>query len=164
MVESEEVVEKLRSLGLETDISLIESSLVSNLQGGSNQMFKQFKEILEFFNDDKNTFKLGRVKKNVVFPATVVATCREHGSILEESNAKQIKPRYVFLDRFFKNWNIACSSMDDKQGNKSNQFIDLGQAFINFESALEYQKARSGFQDDMEGKPSDKLKSGVLKR
>lgn len=165
MTTKEEIIQKLESLGLSTDLSLIESNIVSNLDSNINKMFEQFMKLMEFYNSDENVFKMGKIGKLEQFPASICATFAEQKEILDESLNQQIKPRYVFMKHFFKNWNIACSStLDKKQGNKSDQSKEIMSAFINFQSAIEYQKARSGFMEDTENQASDKLQAGVMKR
>jgi hypothetical protein len=165
MVDRNEILQRLKEMGLESDTSLVESNIVSNIDNESDhQMFEDFLKILQLHTDDSLAFKLGSLDKRVTFPATVCATCSEHSQIIAESNAEQVKPRYVFMRHFFKNYNIACSATISKTGNKANQFSDISRAFINFMSALEYQKARVPNIDETEDQPSEKLKSGVFKR
>lgn len=160
----EEMLEKLKSLGIDSDLSLVEGSLVSNLgEDSRHKMFQDFLEMLKFFNDDTNVFKLGRLKKTVTFPVAVGYTYSAQRTIVEEAVKNDERPRYVMFRHLLKNYNIACSATENKAGNKSDQFTKISTAFVNFNSLLEYQQARVHTDEDENG-PSEKLKSGVLKR
>jgi hypothetical protein len=159
------ILKKMEELNLEPDLSLIKTSIVSNIEQNQDRMFEEFLKLVLDFDNDKNVFKHGMIPKDgrKVYPLALLGTISEKSEIVQEAKVFGVKPRYTFAAHFFKNYNIGLSATITKSGNRSHQVENIMSSFIRFKAILMEKEA--GFEEpDEGGVPSEKLKKGILGR
>lgn len=167
-VNEEKIASKMKELGLKPDFSIIKQSLVSGINDNKDKMFEEFFELIREFNSDDNVFKYGTLPKDgtKTYPMSILGTVAEIPKIKSIAKEQKVKDRYPFAASFFKNYNIALSSENRKDGNRSTQVKEIMTAFVNFKSLLMYRASGRGGIDDESGEntPSERLKKGFLSR
>lgn len=158
------VLEILDKKGVVPDKDFVDESIVTLPDSGQN-IFEDFSKMLEEFNKDENIFKLSTIRKNDIYPDTLLGALARvpyypKKMIGDVVNPDYVKPRYTFVVDFRNIYHVNLSAVD---GKKLELFTDIASSFMQYSAMLDMQRARVGDMDgNGTGATSSTSKRGLM--
>lgn len=147
-IQAEEQTEPSKNLE-ETIDKILETSIVVDDEGDTDNLGTDLKEISKELTDDRNAFRFSNTNQLVLFEDSLLGAIADRPKYNPE-----VRPRYEFIRRFRYHYHIGRSAIKSAQADR---FKELAGSLLGFKALLEYREA--GVRS-MEGEQ----KSGIIDR